>query len=290
LCFVQFIHPGLEHEPDSEFGRSWNTLPHRRKFLKQSGRYLAAVDGKPAEGEVVFWGEWEPPSRLLKKFVEPGPDEPKFLFEPVLKKFVEHDPPLMNTDPFVYGDRFFYSICKQNTRHGPTAMQRLGKGSVILFGSGKGRSRFVVDTVFVVADYVDYDISNYRERLKDRVPPEYFNVTLEPIMYEIKARNFSFLKTLRLYLGATYDHPYEGMFSFFPCRPYREEDTRGFARPTIRQAGIITDNLTQGGRMNPQPDVEAVRELWDSVARQVLEQGLYLGVHADIPPLQSEGP
>ena len=42
LCFVQFIHPGLEHEPDLAAGRSWNTGTHRRKFLRQPGRFLTA--------------------------------------------------------------------------------------------------------------------------------------------------------------------------------------------------------------------------------------------------------
>ncbi|MBU1692650.1 MAG: hypothetical protein KKC51_01670 [Verrucomicrobia bacterium] len=285
MCFVQFIHPGLEHEPDSEYGRSWNTEPHRRKFLKQPGRCLSALEGRPVDADLVFWGEFEPPSRLLKRYADPGRDEPRLLFAPELKAFGPSDPPLMNTDPFVFGGRFFYSICKQNNRRGPTALQRLARGSVILFGSGKGRSRFVLDTVFVVADYVDWNLSNYRERLKDVVPPEYFHVTLEPIAYEMKIRNMTSSQTFRLYLGATFDQPYEGMFSFFPCRPYREEDAGGFARPTLRRKGIITDNLTQGQRLNPMPGPEAVRELWVDTVRQVLEQGLYLGVHAELPRL-----
>jgi hypothetical protein len=283
LCFVQFIHPGSEHEPDSEYGRSWNTAAHRRKFLKQPGRYLSALDGQPLMADLVFWGEFEPPTRLVKSYAETGADEPRFLFAPDLKAFRPNDPPLMNTDPFVFGSRFFYSICKQNNRRGPTALQRLGKGSVILFGSGKGRSRFVLDTVFVVADYVDWNLTNYRERLKDVVPPEYFHVTLEPIAYELKVRNLTPSQTFRLYIGATFDHPYEGMFSFFPCRSYRDEDARGFARPAIRRAGIITDNLTQGQRMNPMRSPEVVRECWADTARQVLDQGLYLGVHAELP-------
>lgn len=283
LCFVQFIHPGAEHEPDSAWGRSWNTGPHKRKFLVQPGRYLASVDSPPVAADLVFWGEFEPPTRLVKILEPAGSDGPRFLFAPALEPFHPHDPPLMNTDPFVFGDRFLYSICKQNNRRGPTAMQRLDRGSVILFGSGRGRSRFVVDTVLVVADYVDWDLSNYRERLKGIVPPEYFHVTLEPIAYEMTVRNLSPSQAFRLYIGATFDRPYEGLFSFFPCRPWREGEARGFARPSVRRPGIITDNLTQGQRLNPMPDTAAVRELWADVVRQVLEQGLYLGVFADLP-------
>ena len=287
LCFVQFIHPGLEHEPDSTAGRSWNTEMHRRKFLRQPGRSLAALDAKPVAASLVFWGEYEPPTRLVKAFSNSVPDGPRFLFAPAPVEFHPHDPPLMNTDPFVFGDRFFYSICKQNNKHGPTAMQRLARGSVILFGSGKGRSRFVADTVFVVADYVDWNLANYRETLKDAVPPEYFHSTLEPIAYEMKVRDLSPSQTFRLYIGATVEKPFAGMFSFFPCLPAKEGAAQGFARPVLRRAGIITDNLTQGQRLNPQPDVAAVQALWKDVARQVLDQGLLLGVHADLPKLKS---
>ena len=142
-----------------------------------------------------------------------------------------------------------------------------------------------MDTVFVVADYVDWTLSNYREKLKGVVPPEYFHSTLEPIAYEMQVRDLSPSQTFRLYLGATAEKPYEGMFSFFPCLPAKAGAARGFARPVLRRAEIITDNLTQGQRLNPQPDVAAVRALWKDVARQVLDQGLRLGVHADLPTL-----
>ena len=287
LCFVQFIHPGSEHEPDSAAGRSWNTGPHKRKFLKQTGRFLSALDAKPAAASLVFWGEYEPPTARVKSFAMPVPDGPKFLFTPAPVPFHPNDPPLMNTDPFVFGDRFFYSICKQNNKRGPTAMQRLARGSVILFGSGQHRSQFAVDTVFVVADYVDWDLSKYREQLKDVVPPEYFHSTLEPIAYEMQVRDLSPSQTFRLYLGATAEKPCEGMFSFFPCLPAKAGEAQGFARPVLRRAGIITDNLTQGQRLNPQPDVASVRALWKDVARQVLDQGLRLGVHADLPKLKT---
>ena len=286
LCFVQFIHPGLEHEPDSAIGRSWNVDMHRRKFLKQSGRCLSALDAKPRASKLVFWGEYEPPTARVKSSAQPVPDGPQFQFAPAPVPFHPNDPPLMNTDPFVFGDRFFYSICKQNNKRGPTAMQRLARGSVILFGSGQHRSQFVVDTVFVVAETVDWNLANYRERLKDVVPPEYFHSTLEPIAYEMKVRNLSPSQTFRLYLGATHEKPHEGMFSFFPCLPAQVGEANGFARPVLRRAGIVTDNLTQGQRLNPQPDVAAIRALWTDVARQVLDQGLCLGVQADLPKLK----
>ncbi len=285
LRFVQFIHPGAEHEPDMEAGRSWNVEAHRRKFLQQPGRYLAALDAKPSAASLIFWGEYEPPTRLVKTYAKPVPDGPRYLFAPVPVPFHPNDPPLMNTDPFVFGEHFFYGICKQNNKRGPTALQRLARGSVILFGSGLHRSQFVVDTVFVVADYIDWNLSNYREKLKDVVPPEYFHATLEPIAYEMKVRDLSPSQTFRLYIGATVEQPVDGMFSFFPCRTAKDGKAKGFARPVLRRPGIITDSLTQGQRMNPTKEAATVRALWADAANQVLAQGLCLGVHADLPKL-----
>jgi hypothetical protein len=122
--------------------------------------------------------------------------------------------------------------------------------------------------------------------LKDVVPPEYFHSTLEPIAYEMTVRDLSPSQTFRLYIGATVEKPFEGMFSFFPCRPAETGAEQGFARPVLRRAGIITDNLTQGRRLNPQSDPAAVKALWTDVANQILAQDLHLGVHADLPNLQ----
>ena len=52
-----------------------------------------------------------------------------------------------------------YTDCKQDIE----GLRRLGRGSVIAFGSKK-KSHWVLDTVFVVADYVDHTLWDY-ERL-----------------------------------------------------------------------------------------------------------------------------
>ncbi|MGO9166978.1 MAG: hypothetical protein ACLP56_08895, partial [Candidatus Sulfotelmatobacter sp.] len=63
LLFVQFPHPGGEHRPDGGSIKKWNRKPHQhqRKFLKRAGRYIS--NGQIVEGEMLFWGEWEPESR-----------------------------------------------------------------------------------------------------------------------------------------------------------------------------------------------------------------------------------
>lgn len=165
-------------------------------------------------------------------------------------------------------------------------MRYLARGSVILFGSCVGQSEFVIDTVFVVVDWIEHSRRDYRERLVE-VPEVYKDVTLSPWYQEpfsdskvcVRANSS---ETWRLYLGATHERPLNGMFSYFPCFPY-EERGKGFARPRIRLDGIITDNLTQGKKLNPQASLHAVKRLWDDVTAQVLEQSLAQGVYTEMP-------
>ncbi len=287
LCFVQFHHPGDEHEPDTPTQRTWNRGYHRRKFLLQRAVFLASPGAKPSAGEAVFWAEWEPPSLLVRKFEKPAQDEPRFLFRPVLGEFQKASPPYQNTDPFVFGGPFLFGNCKQNDKRGrPTELQSMRNGSVILFGSNRGGSKFVLDTVFVVDGWTPYATVDYAETLKGKVPPEYFDVTLPPIAHDL-AVNGQPGCSYRLYTGATWEKPYGRIFSYFPCRPYREGDRRGFARPVITLPGIVDNELRGWQRMNPQQNVESVAKLWDEVTRQVLAQGLSLGVHAEMPKKHS---
>jgi len=285
LCFVQFMHPGIEHHPDNGRLKYWNRSSHRRKFLKNSGRSI--IGNRLEEGEMVFWGEWEPESEVIKEIISPLPNGPRYIYRPYYVVPPSYDE-LQNTDPFVFGEQFFYEGCQQRTKNGPTQLMYLARGSVILFGSRVNGSDFVVDTVFVVDDWIEHSRSDFRKRLADAVPDAYKEVTISPWYHEAFSDNKRCIRTSsseswRLYFGATYENPLNGMFSFFPCLPYAEGD-RGFARPRIRIQGAITDNLSQGKKYNPQENLDAVKTLWDEVVRQVEDQGLRLGVFAEIPP------
>jgi len=89
-------------------------------------------------------------------------------------------------------------------------------------------------------------------------------------------------QSYRLYFGATPENPIEGMFSFLPCLP-EADAPHGFARPTIRLDGRITNNHKQGHKGTELDDASA-RSTWDSVVAQVRSQGLCLGVRAAMPP------
>jgi hypothetical protein len=276
-CFVQFIHPGGEHWTDTPQMKSWNRDLHRRKFLKSAGRYLA--DGDLHSGELEFWGEWEPESRVVKRYNERVEDGPHFLYEP----YYVHNPDgrwKQNTDPFVFGDHFHYTGCLQHTSRGETQLRHLAPGSVVLFGSCRQKSRFVVDTVLVVSErHVDHTRSDFMETLRPAVSDVYWAATGE-VWYTGDAPTD---RSHRLYFGAMYDEPVNGTFSFFPCRPY-DADGNGFARAEINIPGFITRHLTQGKKIARDLSPDELRELWEIVATQVREQGLFLGVHATLPP------
>lgn len=182
-------------------------------------RSSSDAGSEPQRSELAFWGEWEPPSQ-----VEPFPEVsdrvlPRFLHTPIL----DHAIPggwLQNTDPFVFGPKFRYTICRQyrekepvqgfeGMKAIPTQLAKLQTNSVILFGSCLAK-KFVLDTVFVVNDFVDWN--GERPVIDDGTDDEgiYRDATLNRLN-----RGYQ----LRLYNGVHYRNRKEhrGMFSFVPC-------------------------------------------------------------------------
>jgi hypothetical protein len=278
LCFVQFIHPGGEHGSDAPGLKHWNIGPHRRKFLRAGGLSISS-DGPRQREDLVFWGEWEPES-VVERIGAPAPEGPRFVHSP----FYSDPPPAgwrQNTDPFVFGEQFHYTGCLQHTRYGPTQLRFLERGSVILFGSCMGRKTFVLDTVFVVDRWIHHNESDHRDVLDGQISNVYRRVTIDPWCSDPGSDPRSY----RLYFGATPNAPVNGMFSFFPASTPNQHPS-GFARPEIR-LDVITPNLTQGKRLNPQSSLTDASRLWSSAVEQVEESGLMLGIHADLPPAQA---
>lgn len=280
LCFVQFIHPGGEHYPTYGKACEWNSGDHKRKFIAQKGSYLNGDEVKM--DNLMFWGEWEPQSNT-EQILSPKQYGPRYFHNLyyTMSDIKEENGPgvcgdgeyFQNTDPFVFGESFLYSNCKQLGKKG---LQHLDRGSVILFGSHIQWS-FVLDTVFVVDHYETLD-GRFKETLKDKVSEAFMDVTASRLLY-------SATTPFRLYFGATHKKPLFGMYSFFPCLPYAQE-SNGFARPRIVLDGFLTPSLKQGQRFNineVHKNIDIVRSLWGMVAEQVKEQGLALGIKAMMP-------
>jgi hypothetical protein len=96
--FVQFPHPGREHNPGKARRQPWNRGEHGRKFLRSNGRYVAR-DNSLHGASLVFWGEWEPPSYVIKECPKNGA-LPRFRQEPVWEHPKDSEP-RENTDPWV---------------------------------------------------------------------------------------------------------------------------------------------------------------------------------------------
>ena len=272
---IQFPHPGGEHVPKGD-EMPWNAGQHRRKFLVSRGRTVDAKGRTQYEGPLTFWGEWEPPSTITKRW--PREDQlPTVLHEPY---WVDRPavPNQQNTDPWVFGPHFLYCNCKQLTPHGrPSALQDLAPGSLALFGSTLG-NQFVLDTVLVV----EKALANFRPVDGIKTGTEAFqNCTIRSLAaLEPKKRTANFT----IYAGATPERPYDSMFSFTPALRATDSFQR-FRRPSIRIPGIINALSRQSPRgLAVAVNSGQTREVWQEVVSQVSAHGLELGTHLQTPP------
>ncbi len=276
--FVQFPHPGAEHNPRSD-EMPWNTAGHRRKFLVSPGRYLNG-NGCVEESDLSFWGEWEAPSRVKRRWPKSG-HMPRALHRPYWAEPTTNAS-RQNTDPWVFGKRMMYSNCKQITNLGrPSSMQNLARGSVICFGSTINQE-FCVDTVFVVS---------CRETW---TPIKVQDLDVDDAFLTCTARAIATLTkpvahaSFTLYRGATVDDPVEGMFSFVPARLADREDTR-FSRPPISLEFINPANRQSTWGSKRSLSITSVRGAWKAVRDQVLDAGHLLGVWLQTPRREEEG-
>src|SRR5437016_1207455 len=257
VALVQFPHPGTEHRPAGLGVMPWYSGPHRRKFMVAEGIWVA--DGGQAGGGLVnFWGEWEAPSRVLSDGVgEIG--MPRYLHRPL--RPAEGDSG-SNTDPFVFGQRFYYSNCRQLRNR---KLRDLPIGSLMLFGS-KVRRRFVLDTALVVADRHPLDCARL-----NRGDSAFRRVSLRPLQESGEP-----LDRLVLYEGATPDRAIDGMFSFVPARPH-DDGEWGFHRPCLA-GSYLNDNLAMAARVQMVASSQ-VAKVWAEVTRRVFDAGLVLATH-----------
>lgn len=292
--FVQFIHPGGEHTPQKRDLKNginrydWNYKEHRRKFMKVSGQYVNYNDIL-SSGEIYFWGEWEPWS-IVNSIAGPIPlgDYPHFIHHPIYDFGVKHPPFInakypptdkkdwhrQNTDPFVFGNNFFYSLCQQSTSNGnSTKMTRLAPGSIILFGSCKhdnsNNAYFALDTVFVVSDRRDYSPNTYKKDLSKYIPNNYDNIM-----------GFKYWPNqsdkLVSYKGASFANQFEGMYSFVPCKT---DGAGGFERAKLTQQNfnLISNNLSQRFKANAST-IEDNIKLWNALRAYLRNKGYLEGV------------
>jgi hypothetical protein len=277
ILTVQLNHPGAEKNYKLGGGysyfegrliREWNKdKSHYRKFIRQEGEYIKALGQQPSKDELLFWGEWESNSyfETLNRW------NPNGIHQPFHSLHIrEHQ----NTDPYIYGEHFLYSVCKQRGR-----LTQLEKGSVVLFGSSF-KNGFVLDTVFVVGSFESVhevaanEAANYSKTYRE--------ATLEQLGDTYFRPNPA--SKLRLYKGLMYAENQE-LFSYTPCKPFTEETKTGFPRvifPYHNLAGFQFSNNPTGIKIISS-NAEQTKEIWNYITQEVLKQGYCLGVKIKEP-------
>ena len=312
LKIVQFAHPGGEHSlTKAEIAagvKQWNYGRHQRKFICAKGQYVNGDGSLSPEQDLLFWGEWEPSSRVSSVVKTLGTGVlPKWIHYPQLdvdksgrviapyfngktvkiKKKCNNkvivqivDCARQNTDPFVFGDAFYYSCCKQRRKENnkctytKTKMCFLDKGSIIIFGSTID-SYFVVDTVFVVGESRPYKVGSFKQDLNGFIPKDYDQI--------MGFKDWNSTDEFVCYRGATPSQPANGMFSFVPCRT-TENGTVGFPRMRITKSmlSLISDNLNAAPKYTPNKGNAAmadVYQVWKQLCDIAASQGFFLGVN-----------
>lgn len=279
LYAVKLLHPGRERKlpfgsnfTEGEMPWSVNEDCHRRKFLSCFGRYICCLEEKDKDGQIMFWGEWEPPSHY-KRLIQPitSRDElPRYSHIPRIER-VSCDANVINTDPYVLGESFYYSCCQQKRL---LSNRVLPENSIILFGS-RLHKKFVLDTVFVIEQEVKI-------------------TSLTPTAQQAIMAGYSDWPTQRrLFKGKMWSEKQREMFSFFPC--IQASELKGFKRPAIsfcdeelNSFGIQWSDKQGQGFACAHLKKETVTELWKVVVNKVFSSGLFLGVYAAEPTLSEQ--
>lgn len=302
---IEFTHPGLEYIPgkrrastrDFIFSdglsplrtgvRQWNELDkHRRKFIHSAASYVEELGQEPKSGPISFWGEWEAQSWAQELALSGESSRPRLAHYPFLDENYQ-DTRNHNTDPFVFGDHFWYTNCKQRSG-GVTS--RLLQGSVILFGT-EFKEGFRLDTVFVVGDSWQQDL--LPSQIIDSAPAQ------------LKATNFDHKnlcrdpdrRYLRFYQGQSYAED-SSFFSFVPCRasgdglvihdrvllsPWQSFNlTKKPGAKTIC-AVLLRDEMKAQGVTSL--DEDKTRFYWHKIASYCIDQGYQLATQIKLPPL-----
>lgn len=315
---VQFHHSGPEHLDKMDkaaafYGAKdrelilkngvmpWNDGKHRRKFIKCRGKCINK-SGEIKEDSLMFWGEYESISNVYKiNYTNNQVNKklPKYIHTPLYKDFDEYKlnpfftlegnkgEYLQNTDPYVFGEYFIYSNCHQGKFK---VLRDLSPGTIIIMGSHV--EEFCVDTILVIGEVLcKISKKNKKEILKlkeeNKISPVFYNNTIKAIFNCVNEDNDCAIsdEEFTIYKCATYNNPIEGMFSFFPCKKYKQNE--GFARVTLKYENIINPKLAIGVKVS-ETSLKSNYKIWTSLKQQVLDdkQGLSLGIFAEDPKMK----
>jgi len=289
---IQFLHTAQEATPVNELDNviPWNNNDtHRRKFILSNGKFVND-NVEQEESELVFWGEWEAQSEIVR-INNGNTNPPNYLNRPFINPAVPNR--THNTDPYVFGDKFRYIICKQGYFH--NVLTNLEPNSIILFGSSIN-GQFCLDTVFVVSN----DKSNYTVNTIENLFPlstrgQYYHASVNPIYDEFEynrnaqsedfcrindQRDYTFYKAVNFLERQNYN----GLYSYVPCQVYNPQNYI-FRQPAIT-LDFINGNQTQGINSKDCNENEIVN-YWNDIAHQIQNKNLRQGTYFKTPELRT---
>jgi hypothetical protein len=277
LGVVQFIHPGAEHRVDKNGWTPWNLTTHKRKYLAINGLAINSSNQCHSSGLFV-WAEWEGPSRSIFNWPKKHGEYPAHLVVPQYPGHAKPIDGLQNTDPYIFGDHFKYTLCKQINKNGlPNFLTRLHPGTLILFGSNI-KSNFVLDTVMVLGEVkLEHSLADWSSVLSD-CSDTYKAMTLEPMYFD---KNIKQESRFSYYQGASHNTPFNETYSYSPC--IQETDLPiGFERPNVSLSGVINQRLMMGQKRTHM-SLSAIQECWFDIQSQIIAHDLCLGVEFNEP-------
>ncbi len=290
---VQFLHTGVEAKPSQINNRviPWNNhKDHRRKFILSKGKYVN--EGNAEDADLTFWGEWEAQSNI-ERLNNTGKYLPTFLNRPFLDPRVPNR--THNTDPYVFGERFKYIICKQRFFH--NLLTSLEPKSIILFGSCINKN-FCLDTVFVVSNIQNnYNLNSIESLFPRNKRGQYYYASVNPIyddtnynqnIVEEDSCRISDQNDYTYYEAVNYSDKdnYDGIFSFVPCKLYHRQNPKDYTfKQPVLNLDFIKNKQTQGVNSKDCTDSE-IEGYWKDIVSQVEKKGLEKGVCFKHPELK----
>lgn len=222
---------------------------HRRKMITSDCANYIDDKGILHSGQKIFFvGEWECCSEVTKnEFKEHGVASVSHIHKPFLTEY-DNLPQVMNTDPFVFGEKFYYTCCKID--------ESMQSCDIVIFGSYKKNNtkEIIVDTVLVLGEWICL-----KKDKSHKFPTAYYNATLCKQCVN------------GVWTGLMYSEN-KNIFSFVPCKT-----TADYELPTI-----VVEGLKGAQNIRPK-ESDDIQVEFDNIKNQLLEKGYLLGIEMELP-------
>tara|TARA_B100000676_G_scaffold307104_1_gene364796 strand:+ start:211 stop:1146 length:936 start_codon:yes stop_codon:yes gene_type:complete len=277
---LKYSKPGIEWSHDKKSGtRLWNNREHKRKFMRMNGvKYLDAKK-RPNKGEVTFWGEWEAQSSfdVISK-TNKNLDKPRLCHKPFYDSSYSGKK-TNGTDPFIFGDHFWFTHCKQKVNH---KIRDLGEDSIIIFGSARVPGKmFLVDTIFVVKKrFSQKEIRENIEEYDDLLRKN--NLELKDLVRDKTKSEYGF------YQGKSYEK--NEIFSFVPAKTI-DEKSIGHGRLELDRTKEKYYLNKRGSRqicsiVKTFDNKNDLKNYWDLLVDETINSGFVLAYDFPMPEIR----